>query len=110
MSYCLHCGAPPGESHLRICPDSANPSQYVIADPAPVAPPRRHLSPIATGTQDGLQRIAAIRAELHGTAASEKAPVASADAAEGDRSSGGSAALTGLPDASDDVGGWADAI
>lgn len=110
MSYCLHCGAHPGESHLRICPDAANPCEYVIADAAPVTPPRRHLSPIASGTQDALERIAEIRAELDGTAPAEAAPVASIGVAEGDRSSGGSRAATGPPGASDDVGGCAHAV
>jgi len=110
MSYCLHCGAHPGESHLRICPDAANPSEYVIADAAPVTPRRRHLSPIASGTQDALERIAEIRAELDGTAPAEAAPVASIGVAEGDRWSGGSRAATGPPGASDDVGGCAHAV
>lgn len=124
MSYCLHCGAHPGEAHLRICPDAANPCEYVIADPAPVTPPRRHLSPIASGTQDALERIAEIRAELDTPMdtptghpvdtpmdpPAEAAPVASIGVAEGDRSSGGSRAATGPPGASDDVGGCAHAV
>ena len=29
MSYCLTCGARPGEHHMRICPHSANPTEWV---------------------------------------------------------------------------------
>lgn len=109
MSSCLHCGARPHEQHMRICPHSSNPSEWVIADAAPEAPPRRRLSAVASGTQSALERIAEIRAELDGTAASETAPVAFIGAAEGDRSSDRDDAATGPPEASDDVGGCAHA-
>lgn len=110
MSYCLHCGAGPGESHTRICPHSSDPAEFVIADAAPETPPRRHLSPVASGTQSALERVAELRAEIGETAAAETAPVASDRAAEGDRSSGEARAATGPPSASDDMGGSAHAV
>ena len=110
MSNCAHCGAGRGESHMRICPNSANPSEFVIADPAPVLPAPRRLSPIADGTQNALQRIAELRAEIDENTATEEASVASIGGVAGDRSSGGEEAVTGPVSASDDVGGLPHAI
>jgi hypothetical protein len=109
MSSCAHCGAGRGESHMRICPHSANPSEFVIADPAPVLPAPRRLSPIADGTQNALQRIAELRAEIDENTATETASVASMGALSGDRSSGSDEAATGPVSASGDVGGCAHA-
>jgi hypothetical protein len=104
MSYCLRCGAGRGQSHMSICPDSSNPSEFVIADAAPEAPPRRRLSPIASGTQGALERIAELRVEIDENTAAEAASDASVDALSGDRSSGGEEAVIGPVSASDDVG------
>lgn len=110
MSYCLHCGVMPSEPHLRICPESDNPSEYVLVDPRPEPLALRRLSPVADGTQTTLERIAAIRAQLHPDPASESAPVVVAEVAEGDRSSAATVALAAPISASGDVGGLPHAI
>jgi len=110
MSYCTDCGALPHEQHLRICPHSPNPSEYVIADPAPAPAPPRRLSPVADGTQTALQRIAALRSLIAENTPSQSASVALSTPSTGDAASDATDDATGAVNASDDVGGLPHAI